>query len=173
MQEIRDLPLQSVVGRLFTTDSQVGFTQCDANGHMNTAAFLELAINHRMSEVLDFMGLDTVRQAKERGIVYLIRKVEMDLQAPASHGEHLLLESWIDQVHASRMIVKVRIRRRHDRKTCCLVVFTATTMNTRKGVLIQIPETFPSHLHSEDFLNLPWAEGHPRPPSENSAASSK
>lgn len=156
-----EIPYRALIGRMVRSELQVGFTHCDPYGHMNTAAYLDVAIHHRMTEVIQLIGLDVMRLRAERGIVFLIRKVELEFLEPAVPGEWLRLDSWVDSIQASHMKVVVRIAKRDSGRTCCTVTFTSATFNERKGVLIKIPETYPG-LRVLDLESMPWAPGHPR-----------
>lgn len=158
----REVPYRDLIGRMVRSSLQVGFMHCDPYGHMNTAKYLEAAIHHRMTEVDRLIGLDVMRLRRERGLIYITRKVEIDFMDPALPGEWLWLDSWVEDVTASYLRVMVRFSKRDNGKNCAKVTFTSATYNERKGILVKIPETYPCDIPQLDLEAMPWAPGHPR-----------
>lgn len=158
---VREFPYRALVGRMVRSSLQVGFTDCDPYGHMNTARYLEAAIHHRMTEVRQLIGLDVMRLKEERGLIYIIRKVELEFMEPAVPGEWLWLDSWVDEVQASKLRVIVRFCKQENERPCAQVLFTSAMFNVQKGLLVKIPDTYPCDREL-DLESLPWAPGHPR-----------
>ena len=156
------VPIQKYVGRLVRGEKRVRFQDCDMFQHMNSAAFLGLAINHRFEAVLDAMGFDTYGLTEDTGVAFPIREVHMDFRRSANLDEVLDIESWLDEATRTFMKVVVQVRERDSRELCCVVRLTFAAFNLRKNLLVQVPAELPTD-RPEAIEALPWAEGHPRP----------
>lgn len=159
---MRAVPYRALVGRLARSEMQVGFTHCDPYGHMNTAAYLEAAINHRMTEVRQLIGLDVMQLKEQDGVIFIIRKVDLEFMEPALPGEWLHVESWLEELKAGSMKVIVRFSRREGGKTCAVITFLSAAFNEKKGLLVKIPESY-RPVAGVDPEAMPWAPGHPKP----------
>lgn len=161
MQEQREVPLHRIVGRRIRSEARVEFSHVDPYRHMTTAAYLEMAINHRFRAVLDVLGFDTLALAEDHGIAFINRDVHMEFRNFANLDEALTIESWVEEVHASRMVVLVEIRKKVEGSLCCRIRLDLSTFDLRQQRLIPVPKSLPSR-RQEPFEQLPWAEGHPK-----------
>lgn len=161
MRALVDYPIHHMLGRKISSEARVEFLHCDAYRHMTSTAYLEMAINHRFRAVLDELGFDTFRLAEETGVAFINREVHLDFRRFAQLDDILQIESWMDKVTASRMIVKVNIIHRETGQSCCLVTLTLGTYDLRSGNLVPIPKILPGYPDL-DFESFPYAEGHPK-----------
>jgi len=153
--------LKDCVGRMIRTETRVGFTDCDPYGHVASARYLEMAINHRMSAVTEQLGFDTLKTAQESGVAFVNKEVNLKFQSPAQFDQWLVIESWIDEARDYKLVVKVRISDRETGKVVCRVTIQTVTFDIREGTPVSIPQAFES-VREVDLEALPWAPGHPR-----------
>jgi len=152
--------LKDCVGRMIRTEARVGFTDCDPYGHMASARYLEMAINHRMSAVTEQLGFDTLQTARETGVGFVNKEVNLKFKAPAKFDDRLIIESWIDEVQDYQLKVKIRISHRETEKVMCRVTVTTVTFDARDGIPVPVPLNY-NQIKQVDILSLPWAPGHP------------
>ncbi len=155
------ISLHDLVGRMIRTENRVGFTDCDPYGHLASGRYLEMAINHRMSAVTEQLGFDTLRTAKETGVAFVNKEVNLKFQSPAQFDEWLVIQSWIDQALDHKLVVKVWISKRDSGKIVCKVTIQTVTFDINTGVPVPIPRTYEA-VHPVDIASLPWAPGHPK-----------
>lgn len=155
-----ELPMEALVGRMIRTDHRVSFTDCDPYGHMASARYLELAVNHRMSAVTHQLGYDTLHTAKHGRFAFINKEVHLDFKRSAQFDDRLVVESWIEKVKGFRMTVKVRISDAESGKICCLVTILSVGLDPVDEIPVPIPRSF-RPLPGVDPRSLPWAPGHP------------
>ncbi len=153
--------LKDCVGRMIRTVTRVGFTDCDPYGHVASARYLEMAINHRMSAVTEQLGFDTLKTAGETGVAFVNKEVNLKFKAPAQFDDWLEIASWIDEARDYELVVKLRIANRDSGKVMCRVTIHTVTFDMRSGMPVPIPRSFDA-LHAVDIAALPWAPGHPK-----------
>ncbi len=155
--------LADLVGRRIRTERRVEFLDCDGYLHLGAADFLRFAIDHRFTATHDALGLDSFTRPEDTGLAWPIVRSEMDFLAEAKLGDWLAIESWIDECHNSRAVVRLRISHRDSGRECCRVALTIIALDVATRRAIPLPETLP--VRRQVALEaLPWAEGHPRKP---------
>lgn len=159
MSDTLEVPVRELVGRVIRSSRRVEFLDCDPYRHLSGAAWLRFATDHRFTGTYDELGLDSFDLPERTGIAWPIRHADLDFQAEAALGDTIDIESWIDRVLPSRVVVKLRMSRRRDGAVCCLVTLTILAFDLRRRCAIQIPVTLPVHRRV-DLDALPWADGH-------------
>lgn len=155
------LPIAEVVGRMIRSDFMVEFSHCDPFGHMTTTAYLDAAVNHRISAVRDVLGVDTVQMAKDTDVTFITRHIHLDLRRSAYLGDRLEVHSWVDEVKRAQMKVCVRISHAENHRVHCEILLDVVTVNLKSGFPVSIPNLVPME-GAHDLQALPWAKGHPR-----------
>lgn len=156
-----EIPVRDLVGRLVRSEHRAEFGWCDAFRHVGSAAWLELAVNHRVQAVRDQLGFDTLDYAERTGHAFVVRSAHLHFDRAVRAGEELAIESWIEAVGRSSMTIQIHVLRRADGLPCCRVTFHSALLDLARGQPLPIPAALPSTLSS--LSHLPWAEGHPRP----------
>lgn len=155
-----EVPFAAAVGRRIRSQHAVAFTECDPFRHMASAAYLEVAVNHRIHAVAEQLGFDPIGYAERTGTAFVVRSAQLHFDWAAVAGDLLQVESWIDELHRSSLTIQVRMQRAADGRSCCRVTFHSVLLDTGRGVPLAIPERMPCVY--PNFEHLPWADGHPR-----------
>ncbi len=153
--------LADLVGRRIRTERRVEYLDCDGYLHLGSADFLRFAIDHRFTATHDALGLNSFERPEETGLAWPIVRSEMDFLAEAKLGDWLVIESWIDERHNSRAVVRLRISQRDSGRECCRVALTIIALDVATRRAVPLPDSLPVHRRV-DLDALPWAEGHPR-----------
>ncbi len=155
--------IRDLVGRRIRSERRVEFNDCDPYRHLSAAGFLRYAIDHRFTGTHDELGIRSFDLPERTGIGWPVVRSEMDFLAEAALGDHVAIESWVDELFTSRLLVQIRITDLESGQLCCRVALTIIALDMERRRAVPIPDTLPVR-HPVDLDSLPWAEGHPRTP---------
>jgi acyl-CoA thioesterase FadM len=99
--------------RTFRTEHQVTYSQIDAYGHMGSAHYLALFIDHHLRETLNALHEDLSRYVGRQHQGW-VRKVEIEYNRPLKLGAKVVIGSqmteWTDQtIAATCYMFKVKV----------------------------------------------------------------
>jgi len=105
--------------------------------HANYLKYLERArseyVHERLSSVADY---------HDRGIFFMVHKIEIAFHAPARLGDLLVVRTWIEHTTKFRVVVKQIVIKKGEPRDY-LVTATVTLVNvTPEGALTEIPAEF-------------------------------
>ena len=155
------IPLTACVGRLMTSETIVGFTDCDMYGHVTTAKYLEMAIDHRYRAIEQQLGIDFEDFARQEGVLLVNRKVTMRFLMAAKLHDPILIQLWIDSMRGFRSEIEVRMRHAVSGTPLCDIRIDSVAVDVVDRVPVPLPRTFVP-AGGATPLELPWAPGHPR-----------
>ncbi len=126
--------------RLF--ECKVYYEDTDCMGvvyHANYLRFLERARTEYVSETLR-----NIAEYHDRGLYFMVHKVEIAFHSPARLGDSLVVRTWIDKTTRYRVIVKqIIIRKGQTRDYLTTASITLVAVGT-DGKLLEIPNEFHS-----------------------------
>ncbi len=155
------IPLADCVGRLMTSHTVVGFTDCDMYGHVTTAKYLEMAIDHRYRAIEQQLGIDFEDFARQEGVILVNRKVTMRCLTAAKLHDPILIQLWIDSMRGFRSDIEIRMRHADTGSPYCEIRIESVSVDVVDRVPVPLPRTYVP-ANGAQPLALPWAPGHPR-----------
>ncbi len=155
------IPLTACVGRLMTSETIVGFTDCDMYGHVTTAKYLEMAIDHRFRAVSQQLGIDFGAFASQEKVILVNRKVTMRFLVAAKLHDPIRIQLWIDRMKGFRSEIEVRMRHAVTGTPLCDIRIDSVSVHVDDRVPVPLPATY-LPANGADPRQLPWAPGHPR-----------
>lgn len=107
--------------------------------HANYLRFLERARTEYVSETLR-----NIAEYHDRGLYFMVHKIEIAFHSPAKLGDSLVVRTWIDKTTRYRVIVKqIIIRKGQTRDYLTTASITLVAVGT-DGKLLEIPNEFHS-----------------------------
>ena len=161
MSDSRELSIQAIIGRMIKTEHRATFTDCDAYGHVSSARYLEMAINHRMSAVTEQLGIDTLHAAQNLSFAMVNKEVHLDFRSAAKFDDYLVIESWVEKIKRLRMTIHVRISDKETGKVRCALTIMSVAIDLASELPCRLPDTF-MPIEGVNPLILPWAPKHPK-----------
>jgi acyl-CoA thioester hydrolase len=113
--------------------------ECDAYGHVNNAVYLNYLEYGRMA-VLEKAGL-TLAAMKKRGVIIVVRRIEIDYKAPAQEAEALVIRTRLKETNKMKGVFYQEIVKQEDDRLVAKAEVTWVFVDT-KGKLIPIPDFF-------------------------------
>jgi len=137
---------------IFETYLKVRSYECDSFGHVNNAVYLNYLEYGRM-DVLEKGGF-TLAELKERGVLIVVRRIEIDYKAPAREADQLIVRTYLEKSTKMKGVFHQEIVKQSDllliTKADVLWVFVDL-----KGKLIPIPRFFRDALSLDGFVKSP------------------
>ncbi len=155
------IPLTTCVGRLMTSHTIVGFTDCDMYGHVTTAKYLEMAIDHRFRAVTQQLGIDFEAFATDERVILVNRTVTLRFLAAARLHDPVEIQLWIDRMRGFRSEIEVRMRHAATGTPLCDIRIDSVSVDVDDRVPVPLPAEYVP-AGGADPRNLPWAPGHPK-----------
>ena len=134
-----DLTQNSAIPRI-RTEVQVMFFDTDAGGVVHNIAYLRF-VEIARTRLADELGLPLAEMAETRQFPVVVR-TEIDYRKPASLGDKLEIEGWLDQLQRVRFWCAFRITRPKDGATIaeCRQMLALIQMPAAK--LLALPQTW-------------------------------
>ena len=137
-KQVQDRPGTSPRECLF--ECKVYYEDTDCMGvvyHANYLRYLERArseyVQERLSSVTDY---------HDRGVFFMVHKIEIAFHSPARLGDLLVVRTWIEHTTKFRVVVKQIVIRKGEPRDY-LVTATVTLVNvTPEGELREVPAEF-------------------------------
>ena len=107
-------------GETFRFPVRVYYEDTDAAGVVYYANYLRYMERAR-TEWLSWLGFGLVDLERDRGIVFVVHRVEIDFRNPARLGDHLDATLSLAEVHRTRLVVLQDVRRVALPLTCARV----------------------------------------------------
>jgi YbgC/YbaW family acyl-CoA thioester hydrolase len=149
------IPIVNLVGRVFESEDRVLFSYVDAYGHLNSAKYLEMVINHRVHALEEQICCFTLDILKETGVAFVIASTQMDFHRPSFQSEILVIQSWVGQLQEVDFLVNFKIFEKKTRKTRSSGVLKCVSVDLKTHKPCAIPKTLPSRGDLSDVLKLP------------------
>lgn len=118
--------------------------ECDSFGHVNNAVYLNYLECGRM-DVLESGGF-TLGALKARGVLIVVRRIEIDYKAPAKEAEHLLVRTYLKTHTRMKGVFGQEIIKQPDDILAVKADVTWVFVDGN-GRLIPIPDFFKEALH--------------------------
>ncbi|GEM_PF-1927509 len=151
------LKMEDFIDRVLTTSERVKFSQADPYGHLNTAEYVDMVLNHRLEALATLAGINLMTLAELDGIAFVIHKFSVNLFAPSMVGDKLEIASWIAGLQSNGMEVRGIVIGEEDRKTRAAGIFDFITIDTKRGRPIPPPEVFESRYQNNPLVSLPFS----------------
>ncbi len=149
------LRMEDFLNRVLTTSERVKFSQADPYGHLNTAQYVDMVLNHRLEALTTLAGIDLMTMTKTNGVAFVIHKFSVHLFAPSMVGDKLEIASWIAGLKSNGMEVRGIVLGEDDGKTRAAGIFDFITIDTTKGRPIPPPDVFESRYDKNPLVTLP------------------
>lgn len=124
---------------LFEAHIKVRTYECDSYGHVNNAVYLNYLEIGRMA-ALNQKGF-SLANLKQKGLVIVVRRIEIDYKAPATEGDELLIRTYIKDHSKMKGVFRQEILKASDRVLVARADVTWVFVNL-EGRLIAVPEFF-------------------------------
>ncbi|MBI3203947.1 MAG: acyl-CoA thioesterase [Myxococcales bacterium] len=122
----------------FSHSFVVPATDIDDLGHASNVAWVrwvqDAATSHSGS-----VGLD-LRAYRELGVLWVVRRHEIEYLAPAFDGERLSALTWIDGMRAATSLRRTVFRRESDGATLCRAATTWVLLDIQSGRPTRVPK---------------------------------
>jgi YbgC/YbaW family acyl-CoA thioester hydrolase len=154
-----NISIQDFIGRVFTSDERVQFSQVDPYGHLNSSRYCEFVVNHRIVALADQLKFDTLDIMKLQGVAFVVSRLDIRYLLPSFLGEKLEIASWIDSIHKSGFEVRVLICG-EDKKIRAATVMEVRTVDAKTGKPVRCPETLPTRGEASLLTERPTSESY-------------
>ena len=125
------------------THLKVRSYECDSFGHVNNAVYLNYLECGRM-DVLEAGGF-TLRALRQRGVLIVVRRIEIDYKAPAREAEHLVVRTHLKTYDRMKGVFGQEIIKQPDNILAVKADVTWVFVDDN-GRLIPIPSFFKEAL---------------------------
>jgi YbgC/YbaW family acyl-CoA thioester hydrolase len=149
------LKMEDFLNRVLTTKERVKFSQADPYGHLNTAQYVDMVLNHRLEALSMLIGVDLMDTTRTDGIAYVIHKLSFTLFAPSVVGDRLEIASWIAELQQRGMEIRSIIVGEQDRRTRAAGILNFITIDTKTGRPVAPPAVFESTYEDNSLVRLP------------------
>jgi len=124
---------------LFEAYLKVRTYECDSYGHVNNAVYLNY-LEYGRVELLGERGLP-LEKIKKKGVLIVIRRIEIDYKAAAREGDELVVRTYLKGHTKMKGIFCQEILKKSDHTVVAKadVTWVFTDLN---GRLVPIPEFF-------------------------------
>jgi len=124
---------------LFEAYLKVRTYECDSYGHVNNAVYLNY-LEYGRVELLGERGLP-LEKIKKKGVLIVIRRIEIDYKAAAREGDELVVRTYLKGHTKMKGIFCQEILKKSDHTVVAKadVTWVFTNLN---GRLVPIPEFF-------------------------------
>lgn len=122
---------------------RVYYEDTDLAGIVYYANYLKF-IERGRSEWVREMGVDQAAMKRDEGIVFAVRRVEADYNAPAHYDDQLVVTTTIEAVTGARLIVRQNVER--DGAVLFSALVTIVAIN-EAGSPARLPAAFRRNLH--------------------------
>ena len=128
---------------LFEAYLKVRTYECDSYGHVNNAVYLNY-LEYGRVELLGERGLP-LEKIKKKGVLIVIRRIEIDYKAAAREGDELVVRTYLKGHTKMKGIFCQEILKKSDHTVVAKadVTWVFTNLN---GRLVPIPEFFRNAL---------------------------
>jgi len=138
-----EIPSLEFINRVLATEDKVTFSFVDPYGHLNTARYLEIFVNHRVSGPEERAGLSTLAMAKEMKLGMVFHAVTLKFLVPAFLGERLQVYSWAISAHETGFSILGIIASEKNGRAKCVVHADLRSVNLESGRPVKLPATLP------------------------------
>lgn len=122
---------------------RIYYEDTDLAGIVYYANYLKF-IERGRSEWVREMGVDQAAMKRDEGVVFAVRRVEADYNAPARYDDEVIVTTQVEAVTGARLIVKQTVERDGDVLFSALVTIVAIG---EMGAPARLPAAFRRNLH--------------------------
>jgi acyl-CoA thioester hydrolase len=123
-----------------TLDWQVTWGETIQAYRLSNRALMDRLIESGLQSGIRYQW--TLQEAQEQGVVFVARKLWMELLRPAAHGEQLRTTTWLAELRRSTVMRQYVVRRVADGQIAALAQTLWVYLDLRAGRPIRIPPEF-------------------------------
>ena len=153
--EYTELPIEAFKGKLFESEEVVFFSYVDAYGHLNSAKYLEMVLNHRVHALEKTIQCFTLDLLKASGIGLVIANSNVNYVKPSFQSETLLIQSWVHELQEVSFVVEFQILEKSSKQLRANGSLKCVSVDLKTHKTCQLPKFMPSRGRKQDLLNLP------------------
>jgi YbgC/YbaW family acyl-CoA thioester hydrolase len=150
-----ELPIEDFRGKLFESEEVVFFSYVDAYGHLNSAKYLEMVLNHRVHALEKSIQCFTMDLLKVTGIGLVIANSNVNYIKPSFQSEALSIQSWVNEIQEASFVVEFQILEKKSKQLRANGSLKCVSVDLRTHKTCPLPKFMPSRGNKEDLLNLP------------------
>jgi len=124
---------------LFEASLKVRSYECDSYGHVNNAVYLNY-LEYGRVELLEERGL-SLATIKKKGVLIVIRRIEIDYKAAAREGDELVVRTYLKGHTKMKGVFCQEILKKSD-QTALVKANVTWVFTNLNGRLVPIPEFF-------------------------------
>ena len=149
------IPITKFENRIFESKERVHFTAIDPYGHMNSARYFEMVINHRAYAVEEAIGCYTKDILEKTGCAFVLANANMSFARPSFQGETLVVQSWLTSLKEKTFHISFTIfgRDAEDLRYSGELRFCGVDLGTHRPC--KLPEALPTRDNPELIMTLP------------------
>jgi YbgC/YbaW family acyl-CoA thioester hydrolase len=149
------IPTQDFVRRVFESEDRVLFSYVDAYGHLNSAKYLEMVVNHRVHALEEQIKCFTLDILKSTGVAIVIANAEISFVKPSFQSEKLVIQSWADEMQGVSFSVTFKIFEKHSKQVRSTGTLKCVCVDLKTNRPCVIPDSLPTRGTPAEILNLP------------------
>ena len=150
-----ELPIADFRGKLFESEEVVFFSYVDAYGHLNSAKYLEMVLNHRVHALEKSIQCYTLDLLKVTGIGLVIANSSINYFKPSFQSETLVIQSWVHEIQEVSFVVEFQIFEKNSKQLRSNGSLKCVSVDLKTHKTCPLPKFMPSRGKKEDLLSLP------------------
>lgn len=149
------IPLPDFVDRVLTTRERIQFSFADPYGHLNSAKYLELMLNHRLHAADEQLSCHAMDIAKKLGIGFATATVDLRFVSPCRVGEWVELASWVSTHDTSGFTLSLIMVGEKSRKVKATAEVRFASINLSSNASCPMPEALPTRAQAGVITERP------------------
>jgi Predicted thioesterase len=110
----------------------IRFSDCDPMGHLNNARYIDYMLNAREDHLKQYYNM-TLPELLKQGLVWVVRKHEIQYLKPALYNEVVCIESKLIETSESNLVVEIVMYDEQQQHLKAILWCTFTCVDIKTG----------------------------------------